>query len=169
MEAFVTRLTTAVDRLSAWVDSYPVALTHRVVGAAIALPTSTVVGIALWLTPSERGFGTHTQLGLGECIMMQLTGWPCPMCGMTTTFTLMAHLRPVDAFFTQPFGVVLFSATVVAAVIGWLDIVAGKGLYQKALGVIGRREQIVAVGLLTGMLGGWIDKAVVMHPQTFGL
>ncbi len=169
MEAIVERLTGVVDRLTAWVNQYPPGLTNRVVGASIALPTSTVLGIAMWLTPSERGFGTHTQLGLGECVMMQLTDWPCPMCGMTTTFTLMAHLRPVDAFFNQPFGVVLFTLTVVGAVVGLFDLVTGRGLFTKVLGWVGRREQVIALGLLVGMFGGWLYKSVIMHPGVFGL
>lgn len=43
-------------------------------------------------------------------------GYPCPMCGMTTTFALMEHLRPLDAALKLPFGVVLFSLTVAASV-----------------------------------------------------
>jgi hypothetical protein len=169
MDAIVARLTSFFDRLNAWSNQFPAAASNRFVGAAIALPSTTVLGIATWLTPSEKGFGTHTQLGLGDCIMMQLTEWPCPMCGMTTTFTLMAHLRPVDAFFTQPFGVVLFSATVIAAVAGVFDLVTGKSAIGRLLGWIGTREQLLAVGLLTGMFGGWLYKAAALHPHVFGL
>jgi len=80
----------------------------------VALPTLTVLAIARHLQPDPAGVGTHTQLGLGRCPVLALTGYPCPMCGMTTTFALMADLRPVDAALNQPFGVVLFSRCAVS-------------------------------------------------------
>lgn len=169
MEAIVERITSVFDRLTAWANRYPAAATNRVVGASVALPAWTVLGIAAWLTPSEKGYGTHTQLGLGDCIMMQLTDWPCPMCGMTTTFTLLAHFRPVDAFFNQPFGLVLFAATVIGAFAGLFDLATGRNAIGRVLGFIGKREQLIAAGLLVGMFGGWLYKAVRLHPHVFGL
>ena len=35
--------------------------------------------------------GTHRQLGLPPCYFMQHFGHPCPHCGMTTSFALLAH------------------------------------------------------------------------------
>jgi hypothetical protein len=169
VDAVLDGLNARIDGIQSWMNAQPQGIMNRVVGAALALPTSTVIAVAMWLTPSEKGYGTHLQLGLGECISMALTGWPCPMCGMTTTFTHMAHGNLVQAFFTQPFGVVLFSVTVLVALLGWIDVVFAPGLYKRALGWISRREQVIAAGLLVGLLGGWIYKAVVMHPGTFGL
>ena len=169
LDAVLDGLNARIDGLQAWMNAKPQGIMNRVVGAMLALPTSAVIGVAMWLTPSAKGYGTHLQLGMGECVAMSLTGWPCPMCGMTTTFTHMAHGSVVQAFFTQPFGVVLFSCTVLVAVIGWADVIAARGLYKRALGWVNRREQVIAGGLLFGLLGGWIYKAVVMHPSTFGL
>ena len=80
------------------------------------------------------------------------------------TFTLFAHFRPLDALLNQPFGVVLFGSTVVAAIIGLVDLVTGKGLWRTALGWIGDHEVKVASVLFFGMLGGWIYKVLLMHP-----
>ena len=33
--------------------------------------------------------GTHQQLGLPPCNFVTLTGYPCPACGMTTSFALL--------------------------------------------------------------------------------
>jgi hypothetical protein len=169
MDALALRINEVFDQVLAWANSFPVKATNRAVGLFLALPTTLVIAIAMWLTPSEKGYGTHTQLGLGGCTMMTLTGWPCPMCGMTTTFTLMAHLRPIDAFFTQPFGVVLFSVTAFGAVVGWVDLLSAVGLNRRVLRWIGRFEQRLAIGLLIGMMGGWIYKMIILHPHTFGL
>jgi hypothetical protein len=38
------------------------------------------------LTPSERGLGTHQQLGLPPCTFETLFGARCPSCGMTTSW-----------------------------------------------------------------------------------
>ena len=38
-----------------------------------------------------RSMATHMQLGLPPCGMVLLTGRPCPACGMTTSFALLAH------------------------------------------------------------------------------
>lgn len=43
--------------------------------------------IAAWIQPDPRGFGTHRQLGLPPCSFQDLTGFACPSCGMTTSFS----------------------------------------------------------------------------------
>ena len=91
------------------------ALKDRLISLALGIPAWVVLGIAVYLEPETKGFGTHQQLGLGSCTVLTLTGYPCPMCGMTTTFTHMAHLSPWMAFKTQPFGVVLFLGTLATA------------------------------------------------------
>lgn len=169
MDAIMTNLNDRVDRFMGWIDSLPGALLHRVVGAALFVPTGTVLGIAAWLTPAEKGWGTHQQLGLGGCTMLTITGWPCPMCGMTTTFTHMAHGHLIEAFVTQPFGVALFSITAIFAAIGLYDLVTARGVWRKTLAWIGEREQLLAMGLLVGMTLGWVYKSVVMHPEVFHL
>ncbi len=87
---------------------------------------------------------------------------------MTTTFSLLAHLHPLDALGTQPFGLVLFTAAVVFAIAGWADAVTGRNVVQAVMDRIMRRERFVAILLLGGMLGGWAFKCVKMHPEVFG-
>jgi hypothetical protein len=121
------------------------------------------------LEPAAEGFGTHRQLGLAGCTVMTLTGWPCPMCGMTTTFALMADGEFLKACINQPFGPVLFGITFVVGVLGGLDLLTAKGFLGKAMKLLGPYEQKLAMGLLFGLFGGWLWKMVHMHPETFGL
>lgn len=165
VDKLADRVNDSLDQVGRWVDSKPAPLMNRAIGLALAAPSWTVIGIARWLTPSEKGYGTHLQLGLGECTMMHLTGYPCPMCGMTTTFSLYAHLRVIDALFNQPFGVVMFGGTLLAAAIGLADLLSGRGYWRQALRWVERREQTVSAVLLGGMMFGWVYKVLMIHPE----
>lgn len=43
--------------------------------------------LALSVSPDPRGYGTHHQFGLPPCTFRMLSGYPCPGCGMTTSFS----------------------------------------------------------------------------------
>lgn len=153
--AVVARARDAWQQLSATAQD-------RLVGVALFVPAATVLAIARVLVADPLGHGTHQQLGLGACTVLTLTGWPCPMCGMTTCFTHMAHLSPVEATLVQPFGVVLFSVTVVLAVVGGLDLVWPRQRWRRLLAFALRHEGALAGGLLGGMALGWIYKVLEM-------
>lgn len=40
---------------------------------------------------SARRMSTHQQLGLPPCTFADMTGVPCPACGMTTSFSLLVR------------------------------------------------------------------------------
>lgn len=161
MSALLDRIATFTGR----VEAIPGQVGLRWASAMVALPAWTVVGIARWLTPSPDGFGTHTQLGLGGCTMLTVTGWPCPMCGMTTTFSLMAHFRPLDALANQPFGVVLFLLTLFTALVGTVEALTAGGWAGRVWDGIMRHERGLALFLLVGMIAGWVYKCTLMHPE----
>lgn len=95
-------------------DKHRRASNDRIKYLALILLSSLVLLIARLLRPAPGGVGTHEQLGLPPCPMLHLTGWPCPSCGLTTSFAHAAHLDFYQAFITQPFGLLAFCLTVLS-------------------------------------------------------
>lgn len=89
----------------------------RVINLSIVLPCAAMLGVGAWLHPDPSGAGTHTQLGMAPCGMFQVTGIPCPSCGMTTSVCLAAHGQLVQSFLTQPGGALLAVAAAMAVIV----------------------------------------------------
>lgn len=81
--------------------------TARVILAILALALIVVLGLAGMLRPDPRGFGTHMQLGLGPCGFREITGKPCPSCGMTTAFSWTMRARFVEGWRANPAGLAI--------------------------------------------------------------
>jgi hypothetical protein len=165
----VDRVVAALVAPVRWFEALAPAVQDRMVGLTLALPSGLVLGIARWLQPDPSGMGTHQQLGLGGCAMLTGTGVPCPMCGMTTTFSHLAHLQPIQALFNQPFGVVLFLGTVVAFSVGLSDLAQPRGRWRRALAWIDQREGWIAGGLMAGLVLGWAYKVAMATGFLSGL
>ena len=86
--------------------------TRRFWASIVFLFTLFILFLSYYLQADPSGVGTHQQLGLAPCGLLSLTNVPCPMCGMTTTFSYSAHFQFIDGFKNQPFGTILFFATV---------------------------------------------------------
>jgi Protein of unknown function (DUF2752) len=86
----------------------------------------TALGVAAWLTPDERGIGTHQQLGLMPCTMKLWAGIRCPSCGMTTSWSHMMHGHVVQAFQTNIGGAVLALAAMAYVPWGIMSSVRGR-------------------------------------------
>lgn len=80
------------------------------VGMACGLIAVFVIGACLRPYEADgrpRTHGTHQQLGLPPCSFYALTGWPCPSCGFTTSFSLVAHGDIRNAFGVNSVGTLL--------------------------------------------------------------
>jgi hypothetical protein len=88
-------------------------------GILLGMALAMIAGflVALMVTPDPRGFGTHQQLGLPPCTFRLLLGYPCPACGMTTSFAYFVRGHFVDAAQASLAGVVL--AATCALMIPW--------------------------------------------------
>lgn len=119
--------------------------------------TGTIGVLALVAEPDSRGFGTHEQLGLPPCRMMEWTGVPCPGCGVTTSVTLAAQGEPVQAFLVQPFGVLTVIALPLLSIWAVLGHLRGADLYS----TIEQRKGVWIKATLLLMGLAWIYKIVV--------
>lgn len=135
----------------------------RLVSVLLFLGTGVVLALAVWLEPASQGHSTHTQLGLYPCTMLSLTGFPCPMCGMTTTFALMADFRFLQAALNQPFGVLLFLATVVLFAISLLETVAPRQRWSRFFRWIYPHEGHLAIAVTVALLLSWCYKIALIR------
>lgn len=95
----------------------PLPTVNRLIWLAAALACLSVLIVAANLSPSPTGMGTHLQLGLPPCSLLERSGVPCPSCGMTTAFSLAVRLQLAQSFRTQPAGAIL---AVSAALFFWI-------------------------------------------------
>lgn len=122
----------------------------RLVGLLVSLPCFLVLGVAWWLSPSSKGYGTHRQLGLPVCSWIRDKGIPCPTCGMTTSVTAMAHGDVAKAFEAQPFGIVLTIGLLCGAVVGLTQVLSGRNILGRL-----RFRLWWVLAILGGGLAGW--------------
>lgn len=117
-----------------------------------------VLGVAVYVRPDPRGFGTHAALGFGPCGMLVTTGYPCPTCGMTTAFAYVVRGQWLRALWAQPAGFVLGVGTIgLAGVAAWTIV---RGRWPRVnLGFM--TPYRLFLGLLVLLLGSWAFKIVV--------
>jgi hypothetical protein len=130
----------------------------RLLGFSIVLVTGAIFAVAMSLEAAVEGVGTHHQLGLSPCNFLALTGIPCPGCGMTTTFTHLAHGNIRTGFGTQPFGAVLFFGMVWMFLLGLWDLLLGRQAVKRFLDALLKRQKIFFLFFFSGMFLGWVFK-----------
>jgi len=78
----------------------------RLITAGLFVACAVLIYTAWRLTPSPEGIGTHTEMGYLGCSMLMTTGYPCPTCGMTTSFAWFYRGNLAASFYIQPAGFV---------------------------------------------------------------
>lgn len=111
----MTTLQNSQDDLA--IREFPIGKWGQLLLAVCSLMLIAGFALALYLTPDPSGSGTHQQLGLPPCTMKVLTGFPCPSCGMTTSFSNFVRGNLFAAFVANPAGVLL--ATICTLIIPW--------------------------------------------------
>jgi Protein of unknown function (DUF2752) len=103
----------------------------------------TLLVTAAWLTPNPRGMGTHRQLGLPPCTIVQWFGIRCPSCGMTTSWAHLLRGHVASAFRANAGGALLAVAALLCG--PWLLI---SGLRGRWLVTPPHEGMTLAVGLV---------------------
>lgn len=126
----------------------------RLAWGGVVLACVAVLGVARYLEPDPRGYGTHEQLSLYRypCSFVLTTGLPCPTCGMTTAFSFMMHGHPWLAFKVQPAGAVLCVAAIVLLGFSVYVVVSGR-IVSVNWNRVGPVRLMLGFGLL--ILGSW--------------
>jgi hypothetical protein len=128
---------------------------ERLGATLIACGCLAVLVIAAWLNPSERGHGTHTQIGLPPCSWAIWFDKPCLTCGMTTAFSHAGEGQWAAAFVTQPAGAVLGLATATAFWLAAHAAVTGSRIGAMTGWLLRPRTIALIVG---GLLAAWVYK-----------
>jgi hypothetical protein len=128
----------------------------RLVLVLIAVGLIAVFTVAICLNPYKDGHvwlaETHRQLGLFPCTFKQVTGLPCPSCGMTSSFALLMHGDLWNSLRANAVGTLL--AVVSLAFIPWALLCAIRGRRYLILSFENTLIRLVVVFLVL-MLGRW--------------
>jgi hypothetical protein len=101
--------------------------TQRLLTLLLATGIVVVFGIAVWLTPDPRGFGTHQQLGMPPCTFRTLTKVNCPHCGLTTSFSWFVRGQFENSMKANPAGLILAGASILILI--WCIVVSIRGTF----------------------------------------
>ena len=145
------------DELPAWL---PAERSERITNFVLACIAITVLAVAIYLSPSQDGHGTHQQLGLPPCNFLQATGYPCLSCGMTTAFSHAVRGQFVSSFVVQPFGMLLAVATMLSVPLLLWSSIRGWSLGERFARVNWR---IWGPLLLVALIGAWGYKILVIR------
>ncbi len=132
----------------------------RIFAAILAAAALSVLITAALIRPDPSGTGTHRQLGLPECGWLAVTGYPCPTCGMTTSFAAATHAQPIASIKAQPFGAAFALAT---SVFFWAALHVA--VFGSMLGRLFERLMVPKVLVPTALffLAAWAFKAYAMR------
>lgn len=135
------------------------ARSERLLLATLAAGSILLLALAASVDPDPRGVGTHERLGLPPCGVYDLTGVPCPSCGMTTAFAHAVRLHALEALRAQPLGLLLCMGAFVTAL-------AGPVLAARGTPVLVRIPSRVSSGagwaLLAAIAASWLYKVAVV-------
>jgi hypothetical protein len=145
------------ERLSDRLAGEPLAWWVRFVLVVMALALIAVFVTATRIDPynadgSAQAMATHRQLGLPPCTFQEVTGMPCPSCGMTTSFALLMRGDVANSARANWVGTVL--ATFCLLVIPWAaaSVLLGRALFIRSLE---RALMAVIMTLLVLMFVRW--------------
>lgn len=130
--------------------------TDRLTMASVAIA---VLAVSRVLTPDASGYGTHTQVLMLPCVFHAVTHLPCPLCGLTTSFSLTARGEMRRAFESHLLGPPLFVLTALMAVAGLASLLPGTDRLRRLITLAGGSEfgwWLVAALLVAWPIDVWL-------------
>jgi hypothetical protein len=121
----------------------------------MALACLALLVTAATLPPSPTGVGTHQGLHLAGCAFLTTTGYPCPACGMTTSFSWFVRGNWIASGYVQPMGMVLAAICAVAFWAGTYTAFTGRSV-RRVISII--PDSWYLVPLLGIALAAWVWK-----------
>jgi hypothetical protein len=146
------------NKRSDFLAGEPLALWVRGILVVMAIGLVAVFCTARWINPynedgSPRQRATHRQLGLPPCTFEEVSGVPCPSCGMTTSFSLLLHGDLLNSARANWVGSLLAGFCLLAVPWTAVSVYLGRAVFLSSL----ERALIVVVSvLLTLMLLRWV-------------
>lgn len=125
----------------------------RLVALAVAGACLGVLVTAASIEPSGAGVGTHKQLGLQSCALLDRTGIPCPSCGMTTSFAWFVRGNLFASLYVQPMGTALALAAACTVWGGAYIGFTGRPIHRLVTLFPATRLLLVILGLFIGAWG----------------
>ena len=126
----------------------------RLRGLVLLAVGAGAIVLGLVMHPSDDGLGTHKQLGLPACSFLAATGWPCPTCGLTSSYAFCLHGRFGQAWKSQPFGFYLALASLILTVVGAVELASGRSLLWRL------RPKWWLLAAVIGLPAGWIFRLI---------
>lgn len=124
----------------------------------LALGCLFVLCVAAWLKPSRSGMSTHLALDLQPCEFLTRTGFPCPSCGMTTSFAHFARGNLLASFYVQPMGCLLaFLAAATFWISGYIAL-TGRPV-TRLLRIVPTKRLLIA--FLSFAVAAWVWKSFI--------
>jgi hypothetical protein len=140
----------------------PVAASVDRLAAVLTAAAAVACAVMLWrVEPDARGHGTHEQFGMDPCSWPVAYGFPCPTCGCTTAACHLVHGNVLQAFVTQPFGMLVAAAGVLLGAHALWCLVRRRSFVDLLVRLPFWRIVAAAFGLL---LLAWGYKCLVWQP-----
>jgi Protein of unknown function (DUF2752) len=127
----------------------------RIALVVLTVPWIIVFAVATQISPyyedgEARKMGTHMQLGLPDCNFKDLTGVPCPSCGMTTSFCLLIRADVWSSMKANFAGTMLASFGLLFIPWAMASAFFGRFVFVRALEMLVFRLAIIFLVLLFG-------------------
>ena len=93
------------------------------------------------------------------CLFKNVTGIPCPSCGITRSILSLAHGNIQEAFYLNPLGIIVFGAIIIIPVWIITDLLIQKnsfGLFYKSMEKTFQKRW-VAIAAIIGILLIWFN------------